>query len=214
MKREKLSNDTTTAIAKGIKAHLSDAGVEVTHTMLLAGIARGLGFDSVQAMRALGREGQASGCETTKVSAAGFRTSFLVELLSDENDVSESLDLETIAYRMNEGDCVGRVVHIHTEPLEREELARACTEFGSTGDFFQIFDKPDVEEMRRRLEKAGWHVGARDPQLNTRHAGAFMCAEPYEKGVTTSQDGQNGPWCVVGDDLESLVSEAYEWAFG
>lgn len=59
------------------------------------------------------------------------------------------------------------------------------------------------------LQSYGWTVGARDPRINTDHAGAFMCVEPHEDSELPTRDGANGPWAIVGDDLEALIDEAH-----
>lgn len=61
------------------------------------------------------------------------------------------------------------------------------------------------------LESYGWTVGERNPQLHTDFLGAFMCVEPYEEEELPTKDGANGPWCVVGDNLEELIDAAYEF---
>lgn len=71
---------------------------------------------------------------------------------------------------------------------------------------------PDPQEVDQLVEE-GFTVGVRDPRLNTRYTGKFMVAESYEDDETPTEDGSNGPWCIVGDDLCELVSEAWRvWA--
>lgn len=53
-------------------------------------------------------------------------------------------------------------------------------------------------------------VGERDKLLNTRYSGVFMVAEPYTSNELPTEDGSNGPWCIVGDDLDKLIEEAYD----
>jgi len=65
---------------------------------------------------------------------------------------------------------------------------------------------------RAFLEERGWTVGERDPRLNTDHAGGFMCVEPHDASELPTRDGSNGPWCIVGDDLDALIDEAYAFA--
>lgn len=72
-----------------------------------------------------------------------------------------------------------------------------------------------TDDMRRELERHGYLCGARDPRLNTNHVGAFMVTEadyqdPHYGYELPTEDGANGPWCIVGDDLSSLISEAYD----
>lgn len=67
-----------------------------------------------------------------------------------------------------------------------------------------------VNEMRKFLESYGWTAGARDPRLNTNYPGKFMVVEPHEEDELPTEDGSNGPWCVVGDDLDDLIRRAYD----
>ena len=62
------------------------------------------------------------------------------------------------------------------------------------------------------LEKLGYTVGKRDPRLNTRFAGAFMVVEQHDESELPTEDGSNGPWCIVGNDLKWLVEEAFDIA--
>ncbi|MBC8719260.1 Lar family restriction alleviation protein [Ochrobactrum sp. Marseille-Q0166] len=67
----------------------------------------------------------------------------------------------------------------------------------------------NIIEKKAFLENRGWTVGKRNPQLNTDHPGKFMCVEPFDVSELPTKDGANGPWCVVGDDLNVLVAEAF-----
>lgn len=140
-----LSNATTTAIAKGLKAHLESLGIDVRHTDLLAGIARGLGFSNTQSMRALGR----APCEQEAVpefsgTPAGYRTRFLIEVLSDEDDIAPINDLDELHYEITSGGSVGLVSHLETTPLNRNELSAEAIRMNSDPDFF--FDHEDAME--------------------------------------------------------------------
>lgn len=70
--------------------------------------------------------------------------------------------------------------------------------------------EPTTAEKRAWLKRRGFVVGERDPRLNTDYPGAFMVAEAFEPDEVPTRDGSNGPWCIVGDDLDSLISEAFE----
>jgi hypothetical protein len=73
----------------------------------------------------------------------------------------------------------------------------------------------DVARIKRQhLEAQGWTVGDRDPRLNTDYPGAFMAVEERTEAELPTRDGSNGPWCVVGDDLDALIAEAYEVQVG
>lgn len=66
-----------------------------------------------------------------------------------------------------------------------------------------------TEEMRQALQSWGFTVGPRDSRVNTNYPGAFMVIESHEDSELPTQDGRNGPWAIVGDDLNKLVREAY-----
>jgi hypothetical protein len=68
-----------------------------------------------------------------------------------------------------------------------------------------------VDMMRQVLSAHGFVVGPRDWRLNTKYPGNFMVAEAYEDEQVEppTEDGSNGPWCIVGEDLDSLIVEAY-----
>lgn len=63
---------------------------------------------------------------------------------------------------------------------------------------------------RQQLKRAGFTVGPRDPRLNRRYPGIFMVVEDYDESELPTDDGANGPWCIVGNDLKALISQAYE----
>ena len=63
-------------------------------------------------------------------------------------------------------------------------------------------------EKSLKLYDMGFYVGIRDQKRNTMFPGNFMVAEniiDYE--TVDSSDG--GGWCIVGDDLTSLINETY-----
>ena len=68
------------------------------------------------------------------------------------------------------------------------------------------------------LESYGFTVGERDPRLNTDYEGAFMVVEASYHDIgdyeLPTANGANGPWCVVGDDLDELVETAYDYLVG
>ncbi len=57
----------------------------------------------------------------------------------------------------------------------------------------------------------GFTIGQRDRRLNRNYAGNFMVVEAYTEDQLPTKDGRNGPWCVVGDDLEVLVDNAFDF---
>lgn len=68
-------------------------------------------------------------------------------------------------------------------------------------------------EKRQRLESYGFTCGERDPRINTNYLGRWMVVESHEDSELPTEDGSNGPWCIVGDDLDVLVNQAYKvWA--
>lgn len=60
------------------------------------------------------------------------------------------------------------------------------------------------------LRSAGFTVGERNPQVNRAFAGRFMVIEDHEGGELPTDDGRNGPWAIVGDNLNALVQQAYD----
>lgn len=73
------------------------------------------------------------------------------------------------------------------------------------------------EQKATVLRSYGFTVGPRDPRLNTNHSGTWMVVEGSIAEIESdydlpTQDGANGPWCVVGDDLSALVDEAFDFA--
>lgn len=61
----------------------------------------------------------------------------------------------------------------------------------------------------------GYTIAAREPKLNTDHMGVFMIAEALEEwDGTPTENGANGPWCLIGDDLAAMVKEAHDFGAG
>lgn len=70
---------------------------------------------------------------------------------------------------------------------------------------------PDIQAKLAALRGAGFSVGPRNPKLNTDYAGLSMVVQfPDEWDGEPTKDGANGPWCIVSNDLTSLVVEAYD----
>jgi hypothetical protein len=72
-------------------------------------------------------------------------------------------------------------------------------------------DRPSRSYKQAHLESYGFEVGARNPQLNTNYPGQFMVTEGYDQSELPTADGSNGPWCITGDDLDELITEAYDF---
>ncbi len=69
----------------------------------------------------------------------------------------------------------------------------------------------DILRIKERcLLDYGYEIGVRDPRLNSDYPGCFMVVESHEPSELPTRDGRNGPWCIVGDDLAALVTEAFE----
>lgn len=67
-----------------------------------------------------------------------------------------------------------------------------------------------MTDKRQFLESHGWIVGPRDARLNTDYPGQFMVVEPHDESELPTKDGRDGPWCVVGDDLDELIAQGYD----
>lgn len=66
-------------------------------------------------------------------------------------------------------------------------------------------------DMKDWLTAHGWFVGERDPRLNTKYPGKFMVTEcDFTDYELPTEDGSNGPWCIVGDNLRVLVKQAFD----
>ena len=62
------------------------------------------------------------------------------------------------------------------------------------------------------LRAWGLMVGKRDPQRNTAFKGKFMVAEPIsDAGLMPTTDARHGGYCIVGDNLDALVTTAHAW---
>lgn len=157
-----LPNAVTTAIAKGLRAHLESLGIEVKHTDLLAGIARGLGFANIQSMRAICRQADVTvpSCSFSGKVLAGYRTRFLVEVLSDDDDIGSLTDLDEIHYEITFGGSVGLVSHIETTPLDRSEMSSESIRMGSSPDFFLGHEDEDAEDDEQPDEETIFIVRA------------------------------------------------------
>jgi len=68
------------------------------------------------------------------------------------------------------------------------------------------------EQKMTVLQSYGFTVGDRDPRLNTNYPGSKIVVEAHDESELPTQDGRDGPWCLVGDDLSILVEEAFDWA--
>lgn len=68
----------------------------------------------------------------------------------------------------------------------------------------------EIQEMRATLEQHGFTVGARDPRVNRAFTGKFMVIEQHEDSQLPTDDARNGPWAIVGDDLDDLIEQAYD----
>ena len=67
-----------------------------------------------------------------------------------------------------------------------------------------------IDEKRAYLDALGFKIGERDPRgINTNYPGCYMVAEEYEDSDLPTEDGSNGPWCIVGDDLDAMIAEAF-----
>lgn len=67
------------------------------------------------------------------------------------------------------------------------------------------------DEKTAFLQSYGFEVGDRNSQLNRNYSGKFMVSEPYETSELPTEDGANGPWCIVGNDLDTLIDEGYDF---
>lgn len=74
-----------------------------------------------------------------------FKTTFTVEVLSEEEPVSDDLSLEEIERGFTSGDWSGRVTCEGSEELSAQEAVYELTEQGSDPSFFRLTE--DGEEL-------------------------------------------------------------------
>ena len=60
------------------------------------------------------------------------------------------------------------------------------------------------------LTNHGFTVGARDPRANRAFKGSHMVIEAHDDDELPTNDGRDGPWCIVGDNLNALIDEAFD----
>jgi hypothetical protein len=77
------------------------------------------------------------------------------------------------------------------------------------GTYFTPITDNSPAGMKAALLDMGFIIGDRNPRINTNYPGKFMVAESHEPSELPTKDGSNGPWCIVGDDLDKLIEEAY-----
>lgn len=63
------------------------------------------------------------------------------------------------------------------------------------------------------LRKHGFIIGIRDARLNRAFKGSYMVTEQFTEPLTPTDDGRNGPWCIVGDDINNLINLAFHYHF-
>lgn len=60
------------------------------------------------------------------------------------------------------------------------------------------------------LVNNGFIVGSRLSFLNCKYPGKYMVCENFGHEEVPTADGRNGPWCIVGDNLNYLIRIAYD----
>ena len=65
-----------------------------------------------------------------------------------------------------------------------------------------------MTEEKRKLRKHGFFVGKRDPKRNRAFRGQFMVCEREALKEPPSDDAGKGAFCIVGDNLQALITEA------
>lgn len=64
-----------------------------------------------------------------------------------------------------------------------------------------------TEYRKHILRIHGFHVGERDPTRNASFEGQYMVAD---LDSAPGPDASSGGYCIVGDDLDALVNEAFQ----
>lgn len=66
-------------------------------------------------------------------------------------------------------------------------------------------------DMALFLYTRGYYIGPRDPLRNQAFEGEWMvCGDPVP-AVTPTDDAGSGGYCTVGDDLDALIRDAYNY---
>ena len=65
-----------------------------------------------------------------------------------------------------------------------------------------------MNHKRKWLEDHGIFVGERDPQRNRAFKGRYMVCE--DRNVGPTDDASEGGFCIVGDTLNGLITQAYD----
>lgn len=73
----------------------------------------------------------------------------------------------------------------------------------------------DVLAIKQQcLHDYGFVIGLRDPRVNRNYAGRYMVVEAHNPCELPTDDGSNGPWCVVGNDLTALIGIGFDFLVG
>lgn len=75
-----------------------------------------------------------------------YRTSILVEILSEDPGVTDNMDLEAVHEYMTTGDGVGRVRTLGEVKMSAYEAAETLSEFGSEPGFFRLDEQGNDTE--------------------------------------------------------------------
>lgn len=72
----------------------------------------------------------------------------------------------------------------------------------------------ELFHMQMALNSDGIYVGVRDPRRNTDYKGEFMICESPEYGeYGSTKDAESGGYCIVGNDLDEMIIDAYNHFF-
>lgn len=161
------------------------------------------------ALERLCRSFEEQGCSPTEILAIlEHRTNLLRMKIRD--DVLEDMSATCGTDPQYLYSVAARLVQKMTDEEIAEYRAEYLPDYESLG-LPPISDQIIVKQIRA-LQAAGFVVGKRDPNMNRAFAGRFMVAEAYEPGTTQDDaQGGDGVWCIVGDDMATLVREAFSF---
>jgi hypothetical protein len=69
-----------------------------------------------------------------------YRTVVSIEILSEE-PLGKDLDLEDLAYAIDQGPCVGHALRLKSKKISAKQAAKALYEFASEPSFFELSDE-------------------------------------------------------------------------
>jgi len=86
-----------------------------------------------------------------------WRTRITIDVLSEDVPMSDDADLESVAYDIDQGDCVGKIVWADPEELTPKEMADALLDANCEPEFFGLDEdgkstEQDLDDLEDELK--------------------------------------------------------------